>query len=86
MNVKNLYHWLEGKGKQYQSWKFSQEEIMIAYEIYLNDLTSGSSSSKESNPIIQKWKAVPKEKVDFSQTAKVQGNVSVDSKPLNDFI
>ena len=31
-DVKNVNHWLERKGKQYQSGKYSQEQIQSAYE------------------------------------------------------
>lgn len=37
-DVRNINHWFEGKGKQYQSGKYSQEEIQSTYEMYLNDL------------------------------------------------
>lgn len=49
-DVKNISHWLEGKGKSFQPGKFSQEQIKHAYEKYLNESSNGSSSSKESNP------------------------------------
>lgn len=52
--MKNVNHWIDGKGKPYQSRKFSQEEIRYAYESYLNESQTGSSSSMESNPLVRK--------------------------------
>lgn len=46
---RNIDHWLEGKGKMYQSSKFSNEQIHKAYEKYVNTSLNGSSSSKDSN-------------------------------------
>lgn len=84
--MKNIFYWLEGEGKPYQSGKVSQEEIKLAYESYWNDSSSGSSSSRESNPLVRKWKAVPITKVEEKQTIDRKGKVSINSKPMNDFI
>ena len=51
-DAKNINHWLEGKGKSYQSGRFSQEEIKFAYESYLNMSQTKSSSSLEPNPSV----------------------------------
>lgn len=60
--VQTINHWLERNGKQYQSGKFSQHQIKNAYELYLNESSSGSSFSKESNTPVQKWQPISKVK------------------------
>lgn len=56
----NIDHWLEGKGKIYQSAKYSQQQIKDAYEKYLNESSCGSSTSKETNLVVQKSRPVSK--------------------------
>lgn len=57
---KNIDHCLEGKGKIYQSSKYSKDQINEAYEKYVNTSSNGSSSSKDSTILVKAWKPVIK--------------------------
>ncbi|KAL7618630.1 hypothetical protein Lser_V15G03678 [Lactuca serriola] len=80
---KNIDHWLEGKGKIYQSNKYSKEQINEAYEKYVNTSSNGSSSSKDSNISVKAWRAVSKAKTVQSQTQDAKGEVNEHSKLSN---
>ena len=67
-------HWLEGKGKTYQYGKPAQDEIWYAYQSYLNESQTGIFSSMESNPTVQKCKAVPKRKLSHNELLMEKGN------------
>ena len=65
---KNIDHWLEGRGKVYQSSKFSEEQIKEAYEKYVNTSSNRRSSSKDLNISIKSWRPVTKPKIVQSQS------------------
>ena len=73
---RNIDHWLEGKGKIYQSSKFSKEQIHEAYDKYANPSTNGSLSSKESNISVKVWQPVTRAKREKSQTQDAKGEIS----------
>ena len=77
---------MEGKGKRFQFGKFSQERIKDAYEKYLNESSNVSSSSKESNPSVQKWREILTENVSKKEPKKSEVHVDVDCKSSNDYI
>lgn len=61
-------HWFEHKGKRYQSYEFSQDQVKQAFESDLCESTNGSTSSKKtlSNPL--KWSDLKsKTKGEFSK-------------------
>ncbi|XP_052621689.1 uncharacterized protein LOC128127279 [Lactuca sativa] len=78
--MNNLYHSLEGKGKIYQSGKFSQQQIKDAYEKYVNESSSGRSSSKDSTPFVQTWRPKLKVKKFKNLTERKKENVSDNPK------
>ena len=80
--VETINHWLEEKGKKYQSGKFSQYQIKKAYEQYSNDTSFGNSSSKESNTPVQKWQPISKEQ----HTEKHEKNVSGSPKLSKNYV
>ncbi|CAI9293888.1 unnamed protein product [Lactuca saligna] len=75
---KNIDHWLEGKGKMYQSNTYSKEQIHDAYEKYVNTSSSGRSSSKDSNISVKAWRPVTKAKPVQSQTQKAKDHAVDD--------
>ena len=83
---KNVDHWLEGKGKIYQSNKYSKEQIHEAYEKYVNTSSNSSSSSKDSNISVKVWRPVTKAKTVQSLTQEAKGNVSEHSKLSNTYV
>ena len=58
--VKSINHWVEGQGKKFQVGKFSEQQIRNAYEEYLNESLTGSSSSQDSNISVQRWQPINK--------------------------
>ena len=80
--VQTKNHWLEVKGKKYQLRKFSQNQIRKSYEQYLNDSSSGSSSSRESNIPIQKWQPISK----VQNTEKHEVKVSESPKLSKNYV
>ena len=56
--VHSVNHWFEGQGKTFQTGKFAQGQIQLAYAKYLNEFTDGSFSSQDSNTLIQQWKPI----------------------------
>ena len=83
---KNIDHWLEGKGKIYQSNKYSKEQIHEAYEKYVNTSSNGSSSSKDSNILVKSWRPVTNAKTVQSKSQDAKGNVSEHSKLSNTYV
>ena len=79
-DINSLDHQLDNKGKIYQSRKYSQQQIKDAYEKYLDESSSGSSSQKESNPSIQTWRPILKVNNFENQTTKKKENVSDNPK------
>ena len=55
LEMNNTNHWLEGKGKSFQSGKYSHQQIKEAYEKYLNESSNGSFSSKDYIPSVKAW-------------------------------
>ncbi|XP_023728194.1 uncharacterized protein LOC111875895 [Lactuca sativa] len=73
-------------GKRFHSGKFSQEQIKDVYEKYLNESSNESSSQKESNPSVKKWRTISKENVSKKETKKNEEKVNVNFKSSNDYI
>ena len=45
-DVSTINHWFEGKGKKYQSGKFSEEQIKSAFDKFTNNSSIESTSSQ----------------------------------------
>ena len=78
--MQNIDHWLKGKGKSYQTGKFSLQQIKNAPEMYLNEISNVSSSSKDSTSSFKAWRPVSKERSTKSQTEKKKLKVSDNPK------
>ncbi|XP_052623760.1 uncharacterized protein LOC111907064 [Lactuca sativa] len=81
-NVNSINSWLEGKGKQFQNDKFSQQQIKTAFEKYVNESYAESLSSNGSTVPVQKWKPVMKVK----QVANAEVKIKENPKLPNNFI
>ena len=81
-DVYTINNWLEGKGKQYQNGKFSEQQIKTAFDKFVNKSTTGSSSSHDSQVPVKKWKLVMKVANVVKDEMKVNGN----PKLLNNYI
>ena len=81
-DVSTINHWFEGKGKKYQSGKFSEEQIKSAFDKYTNNSSTESTSSNNSQVPVQKWKPVIKNANVVKDKITINGN----PKLLNDYI
>nr|KAJ0200662.1 hypothetical protein LSAT_V11C600342230 [Lactuca sativa] len=79
------YHF-EGKGRQYQLKKYSQEQVQQPYENYLSASMSGNTSSQVPKTNVSKWKEVKVKKVYVSQGRVEKEKIKVETSPLNDYV
>ncbi|XP_052619531.1 uncharacterized protein LOC111895070 [Lactuca sativa] len=80
-DVNSINTWLEGKGKQFQNGKYSQQ-IKTVFKKYVNEFYVESLSSHGSIVPIQKWKPVMKVK----HVAKDEVKIKENPKLSNNFI
>ena len=81
-DVNSINNWLEGQGKQFQTGKFSQQQIKTAFKKNLNEYFAGSSSSHGLNVPVQTWKPV----VEVKHVAKAEVKIKENPKLSNNFI
>ena len=84
--AKNIDHWLEGKGRMYQSRNYSQQQIKDAYEKYVNTSSTGSLSSNDLNVSIKKWRVVVKATHVKSQFKRTKDDVSNNPKLSKNYV
>ncbi|KAL7585209.1 hypothetical protein Lser_V15G45873 [Lactuca serriola] len=77
----------KGKGKKFQLKEYYQEQVKQAFENYLNESMSGSTTSQESFSKTLKWQEIKtNKKVSFSKRKVEKENIEVEASTLNDYI
>ena len=82
-DVYTINNWLEGQGKQYQNGKFSKQQIKTAFDKFVNESSTGSSSSHDSQVPVQKWKPVVKVVKVVKDEVKVNGNPKLSNNYIS---
>ena len=82
-DVYTINNWLEGQGKQYQNGKFSKQQIKTAFDKFVNESSTGSSSSHDSQVPVRKWKPVMKVVKVVKDEMKVNGNPKLSNNYIS---
>ena len=81
-DVSTINRWFEGKGRKYQSGKFSEQQIKNPFDKFANNSSTASSTSHNSQVPVQKWKPVIKNANVVKDKITINGN----PKLLNEYI